>query len=94
MWPRISPPQFDKEAFASDLAWYLRHAPEALDQNQFMQAGKIQPRGRDLWAFILADLKGVPFSVPEVESHQERDRRIEDLLGAIECGTSGKAQDL
>jgi len=80
-------PWIDRHEWASRTLWYLREAPSALDKvfddPPFSRIPR-SPRGRDIAAAILAEVKVVDFAVWQYESHQERDTRIQRLLQDIE----------
>ena len=88
------PPEVDKQEFAAMLMWHLRKDAAALD-SQYDAGGTwrtspTDPRGRDIWAAVLADLKGIPFCVYQDESQDERDRRLERLLQTIAAKERGE----
>jgi len=82
-------PWIDEKDIADIIVWHLRHDPAALDKadvNIFydmVRATPAEPRGRDHWACVAADLKGVPFLLFGHEPEEIRDKRIARLLRAI-----------
>ena len=87
------PPGMDAQAVADAALRYLRSNPSQLDYvvPPWARLDPMNPRGRDSWAYVVADIKGIDFLLPMRESEERRDKRIADLIAEIDrLGTSRK----
>ncbi len=91
----LLPPGSDRERYAQAAERYLRSDPAVLDRllpEPFDVGIKepMPPRGRDVWAGFVADVRGVGFLLLRSESVEDRDERIERLLSDIKLKEQGK----